>query len=359
MRIVIAPDGFGGTLTARQASEAIAEGWRAVRPDDELATVPLSDGGEGFLDVVQQPTDEVVTVEVAGPLGTPVEASYLLRNGTTALIESASACGLALVSEADRDPMRTTTYGVGQLLEDAISRGATRILMGLGGSATVDGGSGALSGLGFEVTVEGGSGLKVGAAGLDQVMEIRPRWAPSFDGMRIELLSDVTTVLADAARVFGPQKGADADTVATLERALERWAAVVERDLAGGRRLRDQIGTGAAGGLGYALMAAADAAIVSGIDVVAELVGLDDQLTGADVVISGEGRLDATSAEGKVIAAVVQRTRARGARVTAVVGQIGDGAPELDDVEAASQQGPSDEPHADVVAAAERLARRH
>lgn len=358
MRVVMAPDGFGGTLTARQASEAIAEGWRQSRPDDEVVIVPLSDGGEGLLEVVQRPSDEVVTVEVAGPLGTPVEARYLLRDGTTALIESAVACGLALVPDADRDPMRTTTYGVGQLLRDAVERGARRILMGLGGSATVDGGAGALSALGFEVAVEDGSGLKIGAADLARVAAIRPRWTPALDGVSIELLSDVTTVLGDAARVFGPQKGADAHAVVRLEVALERWADVVERELTGGRRLRDEVGTGAAGGLGYALMAAAGASVVPGIDAVAELIGLDDHLAGADVVVTGEGRLDATSAAGKVVAAVVVRARARQARVVAVVGQVGEDAPTLDDVEAASQHGPGDDPRADVVAAAQRLAAR-
>ncbi|MEX0592207.1 MAG: glycerate kinase [Nitriliruptoraceae bacterium] len=355
---MIAPDGFGGTLSARQAASAIADGWRSTRPGDEVTEVPLSDGGEGFLDVVMADDDEEVILEVAGPLGHPVEARYVMRDGSTAVIESAAACGLALVPDAMRDPMRTTTYGVGQMLHDAIGRGARRILMGLGGSATVDGGAGALCGLGYRVTVSDGSGLKVGASDLGNVASIEMGWAPSCDDVAVELLSDVTTVLADAARVFGPQKGADDATVQQLTLALQRWADVVERDLAAGKRVRDDMGTGAAGGLGYALMAAIGARVVPGIDAVADLVDLDAQLDGADIVVTGEGRLDATSAQGKVIASVTERTRSRGARVMAVVGQVGEGAPSLDDVEASAQTGPGPDPATEVSAAAARLAER-
>lgn len=357
MQVVIAPDGFGGTLTAREAAEAIQQGWRQERGDDELTLVPLSDGGEGFVDVVAQPSDITVEVEVAGPLGTPVVARYLLRDGT-AIIESALACGLALVPPSRRDPLRTTTYGVGQLVLDAINRGAEHLLVGLGGSATVDGGAGALCGLGYAVTVEGGSGLKVGAADLDRVDHLHRGWSPAFEGVTIELLSDVTTTLPDAARVFGPQKGADEAMVSWLTVALDRWAHVVERDLCAGRRHRDEPGTGAAGGLGFALMAAAGAQMRSGIQRIAQLVEFDEALAGASMVITGEGRLDATSAAGKVVAHVMDRARVQRTKVVGVVGQIGDGAPTLDDVEAASQDGPGDDPASDVVAAAARLARR-
>jgi glycerate 2-kinase len=373
-RVVIAPDGFGGTLSASDAAEAIAEGWRAARPADELVLLPLSDGGEGLLDVLAAPGDTWHTVEVAGPLGHPLDAAFLERSDGRVIIESARVCGLALVPPERRTPRMTTTYGVGQLLDAARRRGARHILVGLGGTATVDGGAGALTALGFRPTVADGSGLKIGGDDLHRVTAIGADWSADWSGVEIEVLADVTTPLTEAAQSFGPQKGASPDDVEHLRIGLERWAEVVERDLvaaAGTGRtgrvargqdtgpslpLREQPGTGAAGGLGFALSAALGARIVVGSEAVGELVGLPDAIASADVVVTGEGQLDATTGAGEIVSHVTSLARSRGVPVHAVVGRLGPGAPDLDDVQQASPGGSPVEPAADVRAAAGRSA---
>jgi glycerate 2-kinase len=358
VKVVVAPDGFGGTLSAREAADAIATGWASARPDDTVVTVPMSDGGEGLLDAVAGPDDTWHVTEVAGPLGHPIDASFVLRPDGVAVVESALACGLALVPPERRTPMHTTTYGVGQLLEAARQAGARRILVGLGGSSTNDGGAGALSGLGFRLRVADGSGLKIGGDDLHRISSIERGWSDDWTGVEVELLSDVTTTLKDAAVRFGPQKGATDEDIRELTSALATWADVVERDLVSGEVLRDEPGTGAAGGLGYGLAAAIGARFRPGNAAVAELVGLHDALAGADVVVTGEGRLDATTAEGKVVAYVAEQARVRELPVLAVVGQHAEDAPALDDVEAASPEGPGPDPTEDVRTAAARLASR-
>jgi glycerate 2-kinase len=362
VKVVVAPDGFGGTLSAREAAQAIAEGWRSVRAADELHLVPLSDGGEGLLDAVATADDTWLTTEVVGPHGHPVEAALLLRPDGSAVIESAQACGLALLPPERRTPMPATTWGVGELLDAAREAGARRVLVGLGGSATVDGGAGALSGLGLRLRVEDGSGLKIGGGELLRVRAVAPGWAADWGGVEVVLLADVTTRLADAARVFGPQKGASPADVEVLTRGLGRWADVAERDLAGGRRLRDLPGSGAAGGLGFGLACALDATFVPGAATVAELQGLPATLDGADLVVTGEGRVDATSAQGKVVGHVAGVAADRGVAVAVVAGAIeGDvlaaaGIATL--AEAAAPAGPGPDPAEEVAAAAARLAAR-
>jgi glycerate 2-kinase len=358
VRVVIAPDGFGGTLAADEAAAAIAAGWRRARPGDELVTVPMSDGGEGLLRVVATPADRWHHVEVAGPHGHPVDATWLERSDGTAVVESAVACGLHLVPQDRRDPMLATTYGVGQLLEAVRRAGARRVLVGLGGSATVDGGSGALGGLGFRVTVADGSGLRVGGDDLDRVAGIDAGWSGDWTDHEVLLLADVTTTLPEAAATFGPQKGATPAQVERLTAALTTWSDVVARDLTPGRDLRRARGSGAAGGLGFALAAAIGARFAPGAPTVAELVGLRSALATADLVVTGEGRLDATTRAGKVVAHVVEVAAAAGAQVVAVVGQLGTDPPPLPDVEAAAPDGPGEDPAAEVGAAAERLAAR-
>ena len=356
--VVIAPDGFGGTLSARQAADAIAAGWTASRPDDEVITVPMSDGGEGLLEVMTGDKDRLLVTEVAGPLGRPVAAEWTLRADGSAVIESALACGLALVPPDERSVMTTTTYGVGQLLEAAREAGAKRIIMGLGGSATVDGGLGAMIGLKMRCLDDRGEGVKVGGSGVGYVDSIDRGWASDFSDIEVVLLADVDTILADAAPLFGPQKGASPADVALLTDSLGRFADVVERDLVPGRDLQNEPGSGAAGGLGFGVIAATGARMVKGSPVVADMVGLPETIKRADIVITGEGRLDATTDTGKVVTHVATLAREVGARVGAVVGQIGDGAPALDDVEAASQDGPGPHPDRDVSTAASQLAAR-
>lgn len=358
MRVVVAPDGFGGVLPASGVAEAVAQGWRRVRPGDELDLRPLSDGGEGLLDVLARPGDTTREVEVAGPHGHPLHAPLLMREDRTAVVESATACGLALVPEDRRSPMPATTYGVGQLIEAARAAGAAHIVVGLGGSASIDGGTGALNGLGFRLRVEDGSGLKVGGADLHRVRRIEPAWVADFTGVDVELLADVEVVLADAAPLFGPQKGATPEQVEQLTRALETWAEVAERDL-DAPGVRELPGAGAAGGLGFGLAAGLSAPLVPGAARVAELVDLPAALASADLVVTGEGRLDATSLRGKVVGHLLERARELAVPVRAVVGVAEPAAAAaLDDVEAASPQGPGEDPRADAAAAASRLAAR-
>lgn len=359
MKVVIAPDSFGGTLSPRAAAAAIAEGWRGARPDDELVTVPLADGGEGLLDALSGGDDTWLTTEACGPLGHPLDTGLLLRADGSAVIETALVSGLALVPPAQRSPLHATTYGVGELLDAARDAGAIRILVGLGGSATVDGGAGALTGLGFRLRVGDGSGLKIGGADLHRVARAERGWArPDWDAVEVVLLADVTTRLEDAARTFGPQKGALPDDVALLERGLATWAGVAERDLAGGRRLRDELGSGAAGGLGFGLAAGIGARIVPGAAAVADLLDFDDALVGADLVVTGEGRVDATTVAGKVLVEVQRRATARGIPVAVVAGQVPVTPEGIIDAEASAPGGAGEDPAAEVTAAAGRLAGR-
>lgn len=359
MKVVIAPDSFGGTLRPRQAATAIAEGWLLARPDDELVAVPLSDGGEGLLDAISSPSDTWLTTEACGPMGHPLDTGLLLLADGTAVIESALACGLALTDPARRTPLQATTYGVGELLGAARDAGARRILVGLGGSATVDGGAGALTGMGFRLRVADGSGLKIGGADLHRVTSAELGWArDDWDAVELTYLADVTTPLDGAVRSFALQKGAMPHDLDTLEAGLAAWADVAERDLAGGRSLRDGAGTGAAGGLGFGLAAALGGEIVAGASFVADLVGLEDAIADADLVVTGEGRLDATTAEGKVVAEVLRRAEAAGVPVAAVVGQSHTTPGGIVDLEAAAQDGPGTDPGEDVVRAAARLADR-
>jgi len=362
VRVVVAPDGFGGTLSAPEAAAAIADGWRSVRPADVLVVVPMSDGGEGLLAAVAGPGDRWVECEVAGPLGRPRVGSFLLRSDGTAVLETAEACGLRLLDPAQRSPLHTTTFGVGQLMLAAREAGARRLVMGLGGSATVDAGAGALSALGFRLRVADGSGLKIGGGELLRLRDIGRDWVDDAGFGEVQLLADVRTPLVEAAVTFGPQKGAGPAEVGLLREGLQRFAEVAERDLGAAVALRTSPGTGAAGGLGYGLTVGLGATSTPGAAAVAELVGLGAALERADLVVTGEGRLDATTREGKVVARVATQAAALGLPCQAVVGQIASQAPGraegLTDVEAASPAGPGPRPADEVAAAAARLAAR-
>lgn len=343
MRVVIAPDKFAGTLTAGQAARAVAAGWERVRPADELALVPMADGGEGTIDVLEEavPGSERMPVEVADARGRQVTGAWLRLPDGRALVEAAQACGLSRLSVADRDPLLATSYGVGQLIAAAIEAGAVEIVVGLGGSATVDGGGGMATALGHRLLRPDGNGLKVGARFLTQLARIEPAARPAVP---IVVAVDVSNpLLGDngAATVFGPQKGAGPDDLPLLEQALRTLADIAERDLDGGP-WRDLPGAGAAGGLGFGLSAFCGATISSGSKAVGDLVGLDAALAGADVVITGEGKLDRQTAQGKTPAFVAERARAAGARIFAVAGQVADGADAgFDDVAALGPEGMS------------------
>lgn len=364
VRVLVAPDSAGGTLDPTEMATAIADGWRRARPGDDVTTLPLADGGEGLLTAVDASGLATTEhqLEVVGADGLATVARWLLGEDGVAVIETAQACGLAMLDDAARDPRRTTTWGVGQLLDAARTAGAARLLVGLGGSATVDGGAGALSALGCRLGVADGSGLKIGGEDLPRVRSAAPAWLGDWSGIDVQLLADVTDPLLDAPSVYGPQKGADAATVRHLEEGLAAWRAVVERDLGAPGELADLPGTGAAGGLGYGLAAGIGARLVPGAATVAELVGLDTAIARADLVITGEGRLDDTSARGKVVSHVLQQAAAADVRVGLVVGQLAAGVDVARigavDAEQSGPDGPGDDPGAEVIAAAARLAAR-
>ena len=307
MRVLLAPDGFGGTLSPAQAAAALADGWRRAAPDDEVDLAPLSDGGPGFVDVLATalPDAERRTVTVEDALARPVRADVLLA-GTTAYVESAQACGLHLLTPTERDPLRTTTYGVGQLLTAAVDAGARRIVVGLGGSATNDGGAGLLAALGLRRLDAAGGQLAPGGLALREVERLDGTIDPRLADVEVVAASDVESPLLGlygASSVFGPQKGATREDVALLDGALTRWADVLEAHL--DVQVRDRPGAGAAGGLGAALFVLG-ATVRPGIALVQEAVGLDERVARADLVVTGEGRFDSQSLVGKVVSGVAR-----------------------------------------------------
>jgi len=322
VRVVVAPDSFGGTLSATAAADAIAEGWRRTAPADELHLLPLADGGTGFVDVLHTALGGTWhPLDVTGPFGGPVTPRWL-QVGQAAYLESAAACGLHLVPREHRTPdtARTlTSRGVGELVLDALDAGVGEIVVGLGGTATTDGGAGMLAALGAVPVDADGGPLPPGGAALVRCARLEGR--PSWRGVRRVAAIDVDNPLLGthgAAAVFGPQKGADAAAVAELDAALARFAEV----LAGlGGDVRDEPGAGAAGGLGAALLACG-AARVSGAGLVRELVRLDAELDRADLVVTGEGSFDWQSLRGKLVTTVARGAADRGVPCLVLAGQV-------------------------------------
>lgn len=326
MRVLIAPDKFAGTLDAAEAAAAMAAGWRRSRPSDEVISLPLADGGPGTVDALAASgAGRRRSVRTTDPLGRPITASWWEATDGTAVMEVAAACGLHLLEARERDPLRASSSGLGVLLAAARDAGAQRIVVGLGGTATVDGGSGAMRHLGATFEDAGGRPVRDDVMALTGLANVTPLPRPLPP---VRLASDVRNPLLGpegAAAVFAPQKGADAQAVAVLEGALTRLADVVERQLPGGP-WRDRPGAGAAGGLGFAMLAWADAEMISGAEFVGAAVGLERAIAAADVVITGEGGLDAQTAQGKVPEHVRRLARAAGRSVLAIAGHIEDGA---------------------------------
>lgn len=340
MKFLIAPDSFKGSLSAAQAAEAMAGGVRRARPDAEVVLLPLADGGEGTTEALVLATGgrrEILSV--TGPLGEPVEALWgrlgvdgETWDGGTAVVEMAAAAGLPLVPPDRRDPRRTTTYGVGELLRQALDSGAKRIIIGLGGSATNDGGAGAMQALGARFWDAAGRPLPDPLTGGDLARLARidaSGLRAQFAGVEIVIASDVTNPLlgpTGASAVYGPQKGADAGTVVGLDAALAQYAAVLRRDL--GRDVAGSPGAGAAGGMGAGLMAFLDARMQSGIDLILDAVRFEERAAGADWLLTGEGRIDAQTLHGKTITGVLRRCRPLGLPAIAFGGSVDDAAGE-------------------------------
>ena len=329
MRIVIAPNAFKGSLSALEAATAIGEGIRNAVPDAELVLVPIADGGDGTVDALVAATQgERRTLRVRGPLGDPVDAEYgLIDGGSTAVIEMAKAAGLALVLKDKRDPRITTTYGVGELLQHAYDAGARHFVVGIGGSATNDGGAGMAQALGYHLLDERGLELPPGGLALKRLARIHVGGVhATWKRAEVEVACDVTNPLTGprgASAVYGPQKGATPEMVAELDAALHHFAEIIRRDL--GVDVEPLPGAGAAGGLGAGLMAFSGARLRPGAEMVMEALHLDERLTGAQLVITGEGRIDSQTARfGKGPAAVAHHAKNAGIPVVAIGGSIAD-----------------------------------
>lgn len=329
MRIVIAPDGFKECCTAVAAAAALAEGWRRVYPDADLRLVPMADGGEGTVEALVTSTGgKRVTIRVCGPMGEPVDAAYgILGGGETAVIEMSAASGLALVPPERRDPAAATTRGTGELMRHALDSGVRRIIVGIGGSATNDGGAGMAQALGCRLLDAAGQELPPGGEHLIHLahIDVSARH-PKLADCEVVVACDVDNPLCGpggASYVYGPQKGADGVLIAALDAALRRYGEVIEAEL--GVPVLNVPGAGAAGGLGAGLLAFAHGRLRPGVEVVAAACGLARHLEGADLVITAEGRLDRQSVHGKTPVGVARFAKAHGVPVLAVAGALGAG----------------------------------
>ena len=332
MRVVCAPNAYKGSLDARAAAAALARGVRAGGGDP--VELPVADGGDGTLDVLLGAAGgaRVDVLRVTGPLGEPVDARLGWLDARTAVVELAEASGLRLVA-GRLDALRATSRGTGELIAAALDGGAEHVLVGIGGSACTDGGAGLAAALGVRLLDARGECLDSGGGALRSLdrIDLAARH-PGLDRARLEVAVDVASPLlgpGGAAAVFGPQKGADAGGVAALEDGLRRLVEVAQRDAGVPDELADRPGAGSAGGCGYGLAALCGAALVPGAALVCTTVGLDAALAGAGLVITGEGRLDASTAAGKAPAEVAIRARRAGVPCAAVAGEVADPLPRL------------------------------
>lgn len=303
MRIVTAIDSFKGSMTSMEAGMAVAEGIHRVDPDAEVCVRPLADGGEGTVEALVAGMGGVRRqVQVTGPLDAPVICEYGVIDGThTAVIEMAGAAGITLVPDAQRNPLYTTTYGVGEVIRDAISRGCRRFIVGIGGSATNDGGAGMLQALGYGFLNKSGRPIAHGARGLEELREITDTGVlPELAECEFRVACDVTNPLCGdqgASAVYGPQKGATPPMIMQMDKWLGRYAALARECFP--KANPRQAGTGAAGGLGFAFLTFTNATLESGIKIVLEETQLENYIRDADLIITGEGRMDGQTAMGK------------------------------------------------------------
>jgi glycerate kinase len=330
MRIVLAPDKFKGTLSASEAAAAMADGARRAAPDADVVQLPIADGGEGTVAAYVAAGATEVMSPVSGPLGGPLTATWALR-GDVAVIEAAAANGLALVTPDPATALSATTYGVGELVRAALDAGAAEVVLAVGGSATTDGGLGMAMALGVRALDGEGRPLALGGGALALLRSIQlADLDPRLRHTRVVVACDVDNPLtgpSGAAAVYAPQKGASPAEVALLESALVRYAGVVEALT--GRDIAAVPGSGAAGGLAAGAIAFLGGELVSGAGLVLDLIGADEALVGADLVVTGEGSLDSQSLRGKGPGVVAQRARSAGADVLAVAGIVDIGADEL------------------------------
>lgn len=326
MQIILAPDSFKGSLTAGEASAAMARGVKKVFPEARAIEMPLSDGGEGLLPVLTGATGgSISSLVVTGPTGKPVESSWgLLGDKKTAVIEMAAASGLMLVDKNEMNPLHTTTFGTGELIKKALDYGCSRLIIGVGGSATNDGGSGMAEALGVKFFDKASDRLPSGGGSLEQLERIDITGLDQrLSAVEVIVACDVDNLLTGpdgAAHVYGPQKGASPEMVEVLDRSLKHYAEIIKKQL--GKDIAAVPGSGAAGGLGAGLMVFLDARLSSGIELVMDTVDIDRHLPSTDLVITGEGNLDAQSVYGKVPVGVARRAGKYGIPVIALVGNV-------------------------------------
>ncbi len=326
MKIVIAPDSYKESLSALEVANAIEQGFREIWPDADYVKLPVADGGEGTVEaMVEATTGRIVEVDVTGPLGEPVTAFYgLSGDERTAFIEMAAASGLEQVPVALRDPLKTTSWGTGELIRHALDAGVDHIIIGLGGSATNDGGAGMVQALGAKLLDARQNEIGKGGAALDALAQIDiSQLDPRLAACRIEVACDVTNPLTGkegASAVFGPQKGATAETIDRLDTALAHYAQIIARDL--DVDVLELAGGGAAGGMGAALYAFCGAQLRRGIEIVTDALQLDACVADADLVITGEGRIDSQTIHGKVPVGVAKVAKRYNKPVIGIAGSL-------------------------------------
>ncbi|ADF39588.1 glycerate kinase [Priestia megaterium] len=329
MKIVIAPDSFKESLTALKVCEAVEKGIRTHFPNAEMSKVPMADGGEGTVQsLVDATSGQIIQAKVTGPLGKEVEAFYgILGDGKTAVIEMAAASGLHHVPMDERNPLITTTRGTGELILKALDQKVKHIIIGIGGSATNDGGAGMAKALGAKLINANGAEIKEGGGSLNQLAAID---LTNFDSrlaeVKVEVACDVDNPLTGetgASAVFGPQKGATPDMVKQLDRNLAHYAAVIEKEM--DIHIQNVPGAGAAGGLGGGLLAFLSAELKPGVDIVIEATQLESYIKNADLVITGEGRIDGQTIYGKTPIGVARTAKKHSVPVIAIAGSIGVG----------------------------------
>ncbi len=326
MKIVVAPQSFKGSLPAREVADAIVRGIRRVLADAEVVVLPMADGGEGTVDALVYATGgRTMQTEVSGPFGEGVLATWgILGDGATAVTEMAAASGLVLVAPDRLDPLTTTTYGTGELVRAALDSECHRLIIGIGGSATNDGGAGMAQALGVKLTDREGRELAPGGAALASLKQIDVSGLDRrLAECQVTVACDVTNPLCDkegASWVYGPQKGATEEMCQQLDEALANYASVIKKDL--GIDIRDLPGAGAAGGLGAGLVAFLGARLVPGIEIISDAVGLVEHLKGASLVLTGEGRLDTQTTFGKTVAGVAKYAKVLGVPVVVIAGEL-------------------------------------
>ena len=326
MKIVVAIDSFKGSLTSLQAGSAVKDAINRLDDKHQVLVKPLADGGEGTVEALAESTNaQMIELSVKGPLLNPVNAKYcILKDTNTAIIEMAAASGITLISDGERNPLETTTYGVGELIKDAISRGCRRFIVGIGGSATNDGGTGMLTALGYEFLNENKEPIALGAKGLKDLCEIKTdNVIPELKECNFNIACDVTNPLCGekgCSAVFGPQKGATPEMIKDMDNWLENYAEISKT--VSKKADKNYAGSGAAGGLGFAFLAFTNATLKSGIQIILEEIDIENDIKNADIVVTGEGRLDSQTVMGKAPIGVAKLAKKYGKKVVAFSGCV-------------------------------------